>query len=408
MTGITDEMVSTAPMFYEVAKQIVEMTEGAVFVAHNARFDYSFVREEFGRLGYTYSRKQLCTIRLCKQVFPDLDKYGLDHLIDHFDIRVENRHRAMDDARATAEVFGIIMAEQDGAKQAKDVINLGIRQSRLPHSITLERLHELPEETGVYYFHNGDGRIVYVGKSINIRKRVMQHFADITNKSTTLQRKVHDISFEITGSELAALLLENHEIKFYQPEVNRAMRNNSYPHVLYAYPGTNGYMQFGVGKVNRIRKRNAVVIREFAKPKHAKARMKALIHDFELCMNQTDLHTGPGACFKHQIGECHGACANLESTESYNQRFELMMEEQKKSIEGSAILVDAGREPGERALIGVRDGRYYGFGYLPEGEPLNNIHQAFDHIKQYNDTPESMKIISSFMESHQLERVIHF
>ena len=142
MTGITNEMVRDAPKFFEVAKEVVEFTEGAVFVAHNARFDYSFIREEYKRLGYTYSRKQLCTIRLSKQVFPGLRKYGLDHLTKHFDISVQNRHRAMDDAQATAKLFEYIMVEQHSHDNINEIVNLGIRESKLPHSITLERLHE--------------------------------------------------------------------------------------------------------------------------------------------------------------------------------------------------------------------------------------------------------------------------
>ena len=408
MTGITDEMVSEAPKFYEVARKLVEITEGTVFVAHNARFDYSFVRQEFQRLGYTYSRKQLCTIRLCKQAFPELPKYGLDHLIDHFDISVTNRHRAMDDARATAIIFEHIMHDTLGPGRAEDVINLGIRESRLPDSITLERLHELPEETGVYYFYDVNDRIVYVGKSINIRKRVMQHFAEITNKSSKMQKRVHDIDFEITGSELAALLLENHEIKKHQPEINRAMRTNSYPYALYAYMNGNGYWHLGVNKINRIKADNPIIIREFAKSQHAKGKLKSLVAEHTLCLNMSALHTGPGPCFKYHIEECNGACIGEEPHDDYNRRVETMIEAQKQSLEGSAILVDEGREPGERALIGVRDGSYYGFGYINEGEPLANIQEAFTHIKQYKPTPESMKIISHFLDANKLERVIHF
>jgi DNA polymerase-3 subunit epsilon len=113
ITGITEEMVAEAPKFYEIAKTIVQMTEGAVFVAHNARFDYSFIREEFQRLGYTYSRRQLCTVRLARQVFPELEKFGLDALIRHFGIQIRNRHRAMDDTLATAQVFEQILLQQE-------------------------------------------------------------------------------------------------------------------------------------------------------------------------------------------------------------------------------------------------------------------------------------------------------
>ncbi len=408
MTGITNEMVAEAPKFYEVARQIVEITEGAIFVAHNARFDYSFIREEFKRLGYTYSRRQLCTVRLTKNVFPDLPKYGLDYLIKHFDIRVENRHRAMDDVKATVEVFENVLGIQHSDLSIKDIVNLGVRESRLPDSITLERLHDLPEATGVYYFHDQYGDVVYVGKSINIRKRVMQHFAQITNKATKMQNRVRDISYSITGSELAALLLENHEIKLHQPEINRAMRRNSYPYVLYAYLNEDGYMHLDTRKKNKMRQADGIVLKEFSKIHGAKGTLKRLITEYSLCLNKSILSTGPGPCFNYQVHKCYGACTNEEPAADYNLRVEAAIADIMNTLKGSAVVVDQGRENGEKALIAIQDGHYYGFGYIDEETSLGSIHQAFDHVKQYPETPESMRIIEHFVSSNKVERVIHF
>ena len=408
MTGITNEMVQEAPRFFEVAREIVEITEGAVFVAHNARFDYSFIREEFKRLGYTYSRKQLCTVRLTKNVFPDLPKYGLDYLIRHFEIQVENRHRAMDDVKATVEVFERILEVQDSVGNIRDIVNLGIRESRLPDSIGLERLHNLPEATGVYYFHDQYGDIVYVGKSINIRKRVMQHFAQITNKASKMQKRVHDISFSITGSELAALLLENHEIKLHQPEINRAMRRNSYPYVLYAYLNEDGYMHLDTRKKNKMRAKDGIVLKEFSKIHGAKGTLKRLIADYSLCLNKSILSTGPGPCFNYQVQKCYGACTHEEPPEDYNERVASAINEIINTLKGSALVVDQGRENGEKALIAIQNGHYYGFGYVDEDTSLGSIHQAFDHVTPYPETPESMRIIEHFVSSNKVERVIHF
>lgn len=408
MTGITNEMVAEAPRFCEVAKEIVEFTEGSVFVAHNARFDYGFVREEFQRLGYTYSRKQLCTVRLSRQVFPDIGKYGLDRLIKYFDIKVKNRHRAMGDVEATVVVFEKILAVQNSSANIDDLVNLGIRESKLPHNINLERLHALPEATGIYYFYDQFGDVIYVGKSINIRKRVMQHFAKITNKASKMQQRVHDISFEITGSELAALLLENNEIKAHQPDINRAMRRNAYPYALYAYKGANEYMHLAVHKKNRIQQDEVELLKEFPKIHGAKNKLKQLISAFGLCLNKTELETGPGPCFNYHIKQCLGACKGEEAPVDYNKRVVEAIEHVRQSLVGSALLVDNGREQGEKALIAIQDGHYYGFGYIDEGTPLNALSEAFDYVKQYPETPESMKIIESFVNSNKLERVIHF
>src|SRR5688500_18437750 len=190
MTGITDQMVADAPLFCQVAKDIVLKTEGAIFVAHNARFDYGFLREEFSRLGYTYTRKQLCTVRLSKKMLPELRSHSLESLIRHFSIKVNARHRALDDALATAEVFQHITKTGYGQSEASDIINMGIKEARLPSTITLEHLHKLPETAGVYYFHDNDGKVIYAGKSIHIKKRVIQHFAENTSKANKMQQRV--------------------------------------------------------------------------------------------------------------------------------------------------------------------------------------------------------------------------
>jgi DNA polymerase-3 subunit epsilon len=235
MTGITNDMVADAPLFCEVAKDIVLKTEGAVFVAHNARFDYGFLREEFSRLGYTYTRKQLCTVRLSKKLLPQLRSHSLDSLIRHYQLKVDNRHRALDDALATAEIFRKMTFMADGNNGINDIINLGIREAKLPPGISLDHLHALPEAAGVYYFHDDTGKVIYVGKSIHIKKRVIQHFAEISNKAGKMQQRVHDITYTLTGSELIAQLLENSEIKKLQPDINRAQRRKSFPFAIYYY-----------------------------------------------------------------------------------------------------------------------------------------------------------------------------
>ena len=248
LTGINDQMVADAPKFYEVARKIVELTEGAIFVAHNARFDYSFVGEEFKRLGYTYTRKQLCTLRLARQTLPGLYAYGLDALSRHFNIHNHARHRAMGDVQATIKVLEYILQHEDNREKAELLINLGIKEAMLPNNLSLEVIHSLPEACGVYYFHNEPGEVIYVGKSINIQKRIAEHFADKTEKARKLQEQVHDISFEITGSELLALIHESFEIKRLLPGINRAQRTRQFAGAIYAYTDLKGYRCLVFGK----------------------------------------------------------------------------------------------------------------------------------------------------------------
>jgi DNA polymerase III subunit epsilon len=209
ITGITDDMVKNAPKFYEVAKKVVELTEGAIFVAHNVSFDYGFIREEFARLGFPFIRKQLCTVRMSRKAFPGLPSYSLSNLKKHFKIYAEKSHRALDDTLATVTIFEKILASQESGENLQHFISHGVKESKLPTGITLEYLHSLPETTGVYYLHDKHKEVVYVGKSINIQKRMFEHFADLTPKGEKLREGVNSISFEETGSELVALLLES-------------------------------------------------------------------------------------------------------------------------------------------------------------------------------------------------------
>jgi DNA polymerase-3 subunit epsilon len=409
ITGITNEMVRDAPRFYEVAKKIVQMTEGSVFVAHNVRFDYGFLRAEFSRLGFTYTRKQLCTVRMSRKVFPGLKSYALGNLIKHFGIRVDARHRALDDTLATVELFDHILAADQQGNKMSELLNRGIRESKLPKNISMDDLHNLPESPGVYYFLNQEGQIVYIGKSINIQKRVMQHFAKITDKAAKLQQKVHEIHYTLTGSELIALLLENKEIKKHQPEINRALRRNSFPFAIYASYDLKGYIYFGTQKKNKIADKNAIVLHEYPDARSAKRALKRLLTSFELCMSKSDQSAGPGSCFSYKIGKCRGACIEAEDLESYNQRAELAITVLKKSIDENLVIIDPGREPEEKSLVAIVNGKLYGWGYVQTNDlQLTDMENALQHIQPCRTTPEDIKILYWFIQDNKVEKMISF
>ncbi|MEM1122955.1 MAG: exonuclease domain-containing protein, partial [Bacteroidota bacterium] len=313
LTGITQGMVEDAPKFYEVAKKIVEMTDKAVFVAHNVRFDYGFIREEFRRLGYTYSRRQLCTVRLTRNTFPGLRSYSLDNLIRHFKIPFRNRHRAMGDVEATTVLFEKILAKEESEQKMKALINLGVKESRLPKNISLEQLHELPEVAGVYYFYDSHRNVIYVGKSINIKKRVMEHFAKTTTKASKLQKYVDDISCEVTGSELIALLHESYEIKRLRPPINRAQRLRDFPYVIHKYTNEAGYICLDIAKPTVKVRKTLNVVSEYPKITSAKGYLTRALNAFELCAYHCNIEAGNQPCFNYHVKKCYGSCIELES-----------------------------------------------------------------------------------------------
>ncbi len=407
MTGITDNMVAEAPLFCEVAKEIVLRTEGAVFVAHNARFDYGFLREEFARLGYAYTRKQLCTVRLSKKLLPNLKSHSLDSLIRHYALQVSNRHRALDDALATAEVFTRMTGMRAGIAEVSDIINMGIKEARLPTAISLEQLHQLPEAAGVYYFHDESGQVIYVGKSIHIKKRVIQHFAEISNKSGKLQQRVHDITYQITGSELIAQLLENAEIKRLQPEINRSLRRKSFPYAIYYYFDEGGYIQMKVRKKNKIdAPGTAAILHEIPDQYAATSYLRSLTDKYSLCMKKTDIDTGPGSCFYHQVGKCAGACVGLEDPDEYNQRVRQAVADTQRNLDEDYIITDQGRNPGETSLILISKGRVMGWGYMDQEQSISSLADVMDHIEVRQSMPEDNKFVKHYVRAGKFEKMM--
>ncbi len=412
LTGITNDMLADAPRFYEVAREIVERTEGAIFVAHNVRFDYSFVREEFRRLGYTYTRKQLCTVRLARQAFPGLPSYSLDSLIRHLRIPVENRHRALGDARATALLFEQILERQRGSAAAKKFINLGLRESKLPPGFSIKKIESLPEACGVYYFHDATGEVVYVGKSKNIRKRVVQHFANMEAKGGRMQRYVRDISYELTGNELIALLLESDEIKRLRPRLNRSQRSRHFPWGLVQWRDEQGYLHLDVEKLTNQPCREARadfrILSEYPKVYRAKARLQQVVRDFELCARLTHLDEGEGPCFDYHLKRCHGACIGAEGPESYNARVRAAEEVLKTVFDRDFVLLDRGRHAGEHSIVLVEDGRYVGFAFVEADELPHDIEALRELVRPRRSNPETNRIIQRYLADPPASvRVIH-
>jgi len=272
----------------------------------------------------------------------------------------------------------------------------------------LETLHQLPEEIGVYYFHDKNGNIVYVGKSINIKKRVVEHFTAKTNKAAKLQQYVHDITFEKTGSELVALLFESHEIKRLQPSVNRAQRKKFFPYVLFEYENQLGYRCLSFAKVKAKDRAKLNILRAFPNLNAAKGMMRRLIEQFELCQSLCSVDNTGGPCFYYQLHKCKGACVGEERPEDYNERIELVIDAIKIDFEENFFIIDQGRSNDEHAIVLVEDGIYKGFGYASPEEIDGDIDMLKDCIKRYKHHPEIVRIIRTYMSGKKKIKVLEF
>ena len=403
ITGINDGMVADAPKFHEVAKRVVEITKGAIFVAHNVRFDYGFLKEEFSRLGYTYTRRNLCTVRLSRKTFPGLRSYSLGNLIRHFGIKVKDRHRAMADTQATVELFERILHQDESEEQILDMVNLGVRQAKLPANITLDILHALPDTCGVYYFHNAQGKIIYVGKSKNIRKRVMSHFAKQTEKARKLYQAVHEITCEETGSELVALLYESHEIKNLHPEINRAQRAKAMQFVIHQTVNEEGYLCLQTARANQKLRKSMTILGEYAKLGSAKGALDRIVENYGLCHYFCNIgHTGK-PCFQFHIKKCKGACAGKESPEEYNERVREAVDYLRIDFPEDFMMIDQGRSKDEKAVILVEEGQYKGFGYLSVEDNIGDVETVRDAIKSYAHNQDVTRIIRQFLYKGEMQ-----
>ena len=409
LTGITNEMVRDAPRFYEVARQVVELTEGSIFVAHNVRFDYSFIQEEFRRLGFTYTRRQLCTVRLARQTFPGYKSYSLGNLINTMGLRSGSRHRAMGDALATVDLFERILATEGSAVGIGHLVNLGVKESLLPKNFTIEKLHRLPEACGVYYFHDENGGVVYVGKSLNIKKRVAEHFSGKTEKAAKMQQQVDDVSWEVTGSELIALLLESEEIKKLRPAINRAQKERQYPYVIHSFVNGDGYRCFEVLKVSKKTRKMLHVLAAYPRQSQAKGWLLSIQKKFGLCLQHCHLETGKGACFDYHLGRCSGACTGAEGPESYNERAEVAMNFLDDSLpEQNFFLIDKGRTEEEHAVVLVEEGAYQGYGFADLSALSGHLDELRDVIAPRDNNPEVRRILQRFMSEKNGVKMVRF
>lgn len=232
LTGIDNEMVADAPKFYEVAKKIVQMTEGNIFVAHNVFFDYNFIKHEFSDLGYVYQREKLCTVRLARKALPGHKSYSLGKIAADLGIKINGRHRAMGDVKATVELFKLILNNTPGS--VSDLVISEGKKISLPSKLSRDVYETIPHKAGVYYFFDESGELLYVGKAKDLKKRVSSHFRpDMKRKKDIeLKNKIAHIDFKVMGSEMAALLYECHEIKKNRPPYNRAMNRKRFPYRL--------------------------------------------------------------------------------------------------------------------------------------------------------------------------------
>ncbi|MGE5418643.1 MAG: exonuclease domain-containing protein [Chloroflexota bacterium] len=404
LTGITNEMVENAPRFYEVAKNIVEFTEGRTFVAHNARFDYTFLREEFKSLGFNFKRQLLDTVALSRKLMPGHKSYSLGNICKDLGIVINGRHRAAGDAFATAKLFEMLMA-RDREINEGDRLMKNTKLSKLNPNLDVTRLDNIPEEPGVYYFYNDKRDLIYIGKSRNLQQRISTHLSNnTTNRAMEMRDLISDIDWETTGSELIALLKESAEIKLNKPVYNRAQRRSRFQWGIYQFIDCNGYINYRYGQVGRDEE---IPVSVFTSRERAKSKLCHIVENYNLCQKLCGLYDTDGACFHHQVSMCRGACCGKESVEDYNQRAVKVIDEftfTRKNF----FIIDKGRDNDERCAVKIINGKYFGYGFFninDMGFGLSAIHEC---IKAGTDNHDIHSILKQYLRSNKVEKIIEF
>jgi DNA polymerase-3 subunit epsilon len=247
-----------------------------------------------------------------------------------------------------------------------------------------------------------------VGKSINIKKRIMQHFAENSSKSNKLAQRVHDISCEVTGSELVALLLEEQEIKRLQPDVNRQLRRKLFPFALYHYQDTDGYIHLIAEKIKKNIPADFKIIKEYPKLAYAKGHLEGLIEEFNLCQHRCGDKTGVGHCFNFKIGHCLGACQGLEAPASYNIRVEEAIQYLQNVVKDNFFIIDEGREKEEKSVIMVERGQVTGYGYVYSGTAYQSPDDLKEAVKPIQSSRDAQRIVHWFIKEKKVEKILPF
>lgn len=399
ISGITNDMVADAPKFYEVAKKIIELTEGRIFVAHNSAFDYGYVKEEFAMLGYKYKRDTLCTVKLSRKLLPGRLSYSLGKLCATVGIEIEARHRAKGDALATAKLFDILMQAKS---QDSKYRSMGLEDIMSRRIDKMKRwiLDKIPEECGVYYFHDKEGNIIYIGKSVNMYNRALSHFNTSEKKGKQMLNELYNVDHVLTGSELVALLLESEEIKKHKPKYNRVRVSDEFTHCITWHTDAKGIINLRVTPYDEAEN----VLLSFTSHFTARERLDAWIEAHELCMRYCGLTPDDSVCFNHQIKKCNGICAEQEDIDIYNKRARRILDLHLFKEKDFAI-VERGRSHDENAIVLIENGHYAGFGYYDTSTQISSPQELKSLVKRGLYYPDADDLVRGFMKQKGVKTI---
>lgn len=323
MTGISNEDLESSLTFDELAEEIHALLSDSVLVAHNARFDYGFMKYEFKNVNISFSADCLCTVKLSRLLYPQHRRHDLSSVISRFNFACENRHRAFDDAHVLWQFYQHV-TENFSTDLLDPALEMVLKTPRVPSHLNKSIIEALPEQPGIYIFLDENKTPIYVGKSKNIKTRVLSHFTDTldSHKEMEMAAQIRDIQFQTTAGELGALLLESRLVKELQPYYNHSLKKCIEVAVITCGKSKAGYCTPSIEMINPSDCHNfSDILGTFKNKQSAKRFLSSIIKSHSLCEKLMGLDSSKQACFSHKLGICHGACVEKEPVEEYNKRF---------------------------------------------------------------------------------------
>lgn len=392
LTGINDAMVADAPTFDEVADVLFELLNDKIFIAHNVNFDYSFLKHHLKASGYELTAKKLCTVKLTKKVFPGLPSYSLGNLCRLLKLPIENRHRAGGDAMATVRLFERCLAN-DGIEHIEQMLKRSSADQWLPLHLKKEDIARLPSRPGVYYFLDARDKVLYVGKAVNIRKRVSSHFThnDPDRKRQNFLRTIHKIKYKECATELEAIVLESAEIRRLWPKYNVSQKQPQQKFALYMFEDGRGYLRLAIDK----RKKHLPSLYNFNLLHEGLVLLRKMIDEFELHEK---------LCFIDKTAFTEKDLAFIDPPHIYNGKIKRALEALNEQLPTFAVLDDGIREDEKLCLL-VERGNFWGMGYVSSTQPITSAAELKNYLQPYADNDTIRNSIYSFVESNPGKRV---
>ena len=392
LTGIDNSMVADAPDFEDIAEVLYDLLNDKIFIAHNVNFDYSFIRHNLKAAGFELTAKKLCTVRLGRKVFPGLPSYSLGNLCRSLQLPIENRHRAGGDAKATVKLFEHYLAN-GAALHIEQMLRKTSGEQWLPTNLSKTDILQLPSGPGVYYFHNEKDTIIYVGKAINIKKRVCSHFThnEDDRKRQSFLRTITRISCKECATELEAIVLESTEIRRLWPKYNYSQKQPAQKFALYMFEDNRGYLRLAIDK----KKKNLSHLYSFNLLHEGLVMLNKMVAQFEL---------NEKLCFIDKTPLTEDDIACFDPPTVYNEKIKKAIQGLEEQLPTFAVM-DRGLKKDEQLCLLIERGSFWGMGYLPSTTQITSTTDLKSFLNPYADNDTIRNSIYSFVEANPGKKI---